>query len=83
MRRQRLDGTWTYTSEAWDADWYWPVGTRVEVNLGRRGAVLWQPGEVTKQNTVSVRVVLDNGATVTVQLGERSTGVVLRREVGR
>jgi len=47
-RRQRPDGTWTFTSEDWDAKWYWPVGTPVSIN--------GESGTVTKTNSVSVTV---------------------------
>jgi hypothetical protein len=57
-RRQRPDGTWTYTTEEWDTQWYWPVGTRVQlVALG--GAL----GTVTKQNNVTATVKTDRGDT--------------------
>lgn len=58
-RRQRNDGTWTFTSEAWDAAWYWPVGTRISVET-RDGVAL---GTITKTNTVSVYVQFDEMAT--------------------
>lgn len=57
VQRRRPDGSWTFTTEAWDAVWYWPVGTRVRVP--RLGA-----GVVEKSNAVSVSVRLDYGAVL-------------------
>lgn len=59
-KRVRADGTRTYTSPDWDARWYWPVGTRVRVGGDR--------GIVTKQNAVSVRVRLEDGRELLVQM---------------
>ena len=64
-RRQRPNGTWTYTTPEWDATWYWPVGTKVRVLDSKRGIDL--TGFVTKENAVSVRVAFDNGRTGLVQ----------------
>ena len=50
-KRQRVDGSWTFSTEEWDAAWYRPVGTRVSV----RGAA----GTVVKENSVTVRVAFD------------------------
>jgi hypothetical protein len=66
-QRQRADGTWTFATEEHDARWYWPVGTRVELQDGdrvRAGARKGQRGVVTKQNSVSVWVLLDSGETL-------------------
>ena len=52
--RQRTDGTWTHATDDWDATWHWPVGARVVIN----GT---QPGTVTKENSVSINVRLDDG----------------------
>jgi hypothetical protein len=57
-RRQRADGTWTFTSAEWDARWYWPVGTRVRV--------LHDVGTVTKENSTTVRVRFDSGRADTL-----------------
>jgi hypothetical protein len=51
--RQRADGSWTFTTETWDAKWYWPLGTRVRFRQS--------DGTVTKQNNVSVDVRFDTG----------------------
>lgn len=56
--RARPDGTLTFTTPEWDAEWYWPVGTRVSIPAR---AVL---GTVTKRNSVTVRVQLDDGRTL-------------------
>lgn len=66
-QRQRPDGTLTYSTPAWDATWYWPVGTRVRFRTLRgvprllRGLV----GTVTKQNAVTVTVTIDDGRLIT------------------
>lgn len=52
MKRQRADGTWTFTTADWDARWYWPVGTRVNVKTVDGLAA----GTVAKMNPTSVRV---------------------------
>lgn len=61
-QRQRADGTWTYTTEEWDATWYWPVGTRVRMrpNVGR--GLAGATGTVVKKNPVSVRVQFDDAS---------------------
>lgn len=51
--RQRSDGSITWTSPEWDDRWYWPVGTRVEVQ--------GQPGSVAKTHQTTVDVQLDSG----------------------
>lgn len=58
MRRQRADGSWTFTTAEWDRAWYWPVGTRVELVNGERGTV-------AKMNSTTATVVLDSGKTHT------------------
>lgn len=61
QKRQRADGTWTYTTEAWDARWYWPVGTRVRfkamapIPKALHGVV----GTVVRENAVSVSIRTD------------------------
>jgi hypothetical protein len=56
-KRQRADGTWTMTTEAYDAIWYWPVGTRVRVTIA--GQLF--AGVVVKENSTTVRVAFDDG----------------------
>jgi hypothetical protein len=53
-RRQRADGTWTFTDAAWDAKWYWPIGTRVQLANGATGTV-------SKANSTTVSVATDDG----------------------
>lgn len=50
MKRQRADGTWTWTTPEYDATWYWPVGTRVRLVNGEEAVVV-------KENAISVSVV--------------------------
>lgn len=57
-RRQRADGTWTYSTPEWDAKWHWTVGTRVRLRGGSA------EGVITKANSVTVNVRLDDGRTV-------------------
>jgi len=52
MMRRRADGTFTYTTPEWDATWYWPVGTSVQVRTSRG----LRDGIVVKENSVSVWV---------------------------
>jgi hypothetical protein len=53
--RKRADGSLTYTTEEWDAKWYWPAGTRVRVTA------LGATGTITKQNAVTATVKMDDG----------------------
>lgn len=55
MRRQRADGSWTFTTPDWDARWYWPAGTRVQLQ--------GQPGVILKSHRVTVDVQTDAGRT--------------------
>lgn len=68
-QRQRADGTWTYTTPEHDAKWYWPVGTRVELQDNdaervRAGKYKGARGVVVKANPVSVWIKLDTGETL-------------------
>jgi hypothetical protein len=62
--RRRSDGTLTCTTEEWDARWYWPVGTRVSVQVRTKTGIVTEPGSVAKANSVSATVVLDSGRVV-------------------
>ena len=53
MRRQRADGTYTFSTPEWDEKWYWPVGTAVIL----RG----EQGVVSKVNSVTVDVTTPAG----------------------
>jgi hypothetical protein len=55
VKRQRADGTWTFTTVDWDAKWYWPIGTRVAAKTANGRA----PGVVVKENSTSVRIRFD------------------------
>jgi hypothetical protein len=70
-KRQRADGTFTFSTPEWDAKWYWPVGTRISLAIASGRAF----GKVTKQNTVSAWVLLDSGETV------KAPFALLQREV--
>ena len=59
--RQRPDGTFTYTTPEWDARWYWPAGTKIEVSGVRGGGTDALTGVVTKENLTTVWVKFDNG----------------------
>jgi hypothetical protein len=55
--RQRADGTYTHTTDAWDARWYWPTGTRVRIAV-RGGSD--ETGVIIKQNATTVWVRFDS-----------------------
>jgi hypothetical protein len=67
-QRQRTDGSWTYATEEHDAKWYWPVGTRIELQSAGRTRVSADlkgaRGIVIKKNPVSVWLRLDSGETL-------------------
>lgn len=69
-RRQRADGTWTYTTHEWDAVWYWPVGTHVRATV-RGGARA--TGTIIKANATTAWIVLDG-----VEAGRRIKVSVLK-----
>lgn len=61
-QRQRLDGSWTFSSEEWDAAWHWPVGSMVVF----RDHV----GVITKQNSTTVIVKWnEDGSSSKVAIG--------------
>ena len=79
MKRQRADGSWTFTTVDWDHKWYWPIGTRIAFQTANGLAL----GTVTKTNNTTVRVQFDlprfdaafRGVLIPMKLLERVVSV--------